>query len=310
MLRVMRILATFICSAILASSARSEPLSPADREALLENLEKLQETVDSKLDARFRQAAIAYRDAMSSDDAAISFYLKCVEKLNFTDLKKKPSEFREWKKAQAGRLTDPNFGAALRCQLQWLILTLRASSDKANADALTAEAQAIIDGIFNNAEKLKTQEQLLSQSVISTVFAKIFEIETPGKNKWPLSPLPIDPVYKQVIFPPLVGPSNLVKLHAAWVKRIKQEEISFETWREKSKPEKKNGVETYNSPEHEKFVEETIPELLWQMEMDLFRNGDESGAAKRMLNHIETHLNHKSCGAWREAFKALLAPAS
>ena len=53
---------------------------------------------------------------------------------------------------------------------------------------------------------------------------------------------------------------------------------------------------------------ETLPELQWQMEMDLFRNGDEGGAAMRMLAHIEKHLNHKSAREWGEQFKNLLSP--
>lgn len=303
----MRIPATVVCAAILSLPARSEPLTHSDREALLENLEQLRESVDSKIDARFRQAITAYREAESSDQNAVDFYLKCTEKLNFIDQKKKASEFRDWKKKQE-YLSDPNFGTTLRCQLKWLMLVLRASSEKADPVALAVEAQGMIDSIFNNAEKLKTLEPTLNQAVTSTVFAKIFEIEIPSKNKWPLSPVQIDTVYKEVIFPTMRGTANIEKLRAAWVKRITQEKIKVEIWQTPAPNQKKNEAAVEKSLEHQKFVEEVVPELMWQMETDLFRNGDEAGAAKRMLSHIQNHLDHKSSRAWGESFKNLLAP--
>lgn len=309
MVTAMRTLATLICAAMLTSAARAESLSPTDREALLDHLEKLQESVDSKVDARFRMAIAAYREAVSSDDAAAAFYLKCIEKLNFIDQKKKASEFREWKHSQSEHLNDPAFKSALRYQLQWLILTLKASSEKNDPKSLTLEAQEVVDSIFNNAEKLKSQEQTLNQAVTSTVFAKIYELEPPAKSKWPATPMQLEAVYKQVILPPLESPAHLDKLRAAWIKRIRQEEIRFTTWQDPARLAKKNPLASVeSSPAYEKFLDESIPELQWQMEMDLFRSGDEGGAAKRMLAHIEKHLTHKSSRNWSEALKTLLTP--
>lgn len=308
MMRVMRILAAFLCAVAIISGARSESLSSADREALLGTLEKLHETASSHVNARFRMAQAAYREAITTDQAVIDFYLKCTEKINFTDQKKKPSEFRDWKHAEKERMGDPAFKMALRCQLQWLILTLRACSENVTVESLAPDAQDIMDGIFNNADQLKTQNKTLNQAVTSTVFAKAYEVVGPEKKKWPLSPFDLDSVYKQVIFPAYRTPSKLGQLRATWIKRIKQEEIKFETWQDPGKSDKKVGTASTRSPEYQKFIEDVIPELLWEMEMDLFSNGDESGAAKRMLAHIEKYINHKSSRAWGDAFKNQLLP--
>ena len=306
MMRGMRTLAAFICAVVLTSGARSESLSPADREALLGSLEKLRESASSQVDSRFRMALSAYREAVASDEAVIDFYLKCTEKADFSDQKKKPSEFREWKHAQSDHLSDPAFRLALRFQLQWLILTLRAYPEKVTVESLAPDAQEIVDGIFNNADRLKTQEKTLNQAVTSTVFARVYEITGPEKKKWPLSPFHLDAVYEQVIFPAYRTPSKLEQLRAAWIRRIKQEEIKLESWQEPAKGDRRSGMASAKSPELQKFIEEAIPEFQWEMEMDLFRNGDESGAAKRMLAHIEKHIGHKSARAWGEAFKNLL----
>ena len=63
---------------------------------------------------------------MGTDEAAMDFYLKCIEKVNFEDQQKKNADFRDWKRKEGDKLGDPGFRLALRYQLRWLILTLRA----------------------------------------------------------------------------------------------------------------------------------------------------------------------------------------
>ncbi len=301
----MRIPAFLVCSAILVSSARSEPLSAADREALLENLEKIRETSDSKIDARFRVAIAAYRNAMTSDDVAFEFYMKCTEKVNFTDQGKKAADFREWKKKEDDKHSEPGFRVALLYQLRWLVLTLRASSEKTKISDLVGEAQETVDLIFRDAGKLVGQNQTLSQSVTATIFARAYEINPSGKNNWPTSPLMLEQIYDVLIFPPLRNSSRVEYLRAAWIKRIQQEILKNEYLSDGGSRKK-----SPRTPDDDRFMAETLPELQWKMEMDLFKNGDESGAALRMLTHIQKHLDHKSVRTWGDDLKALLTPKS
>lgn len=304
---VMRIPAFLVCSALIVASAHSEPLSSADREALLENLEKIRENADSKVDARFRMAISAYREAMATDEAAMDFYLKCIEKVNFEDQQKKNADFRDWKRKEGDKLGEQGFRLALRYQLRWLILTLRAASEKAKTSELAAEAQEVVDAIFRDADKLDSHGQMLNQPVTATVFAKAYEIGGIEKDDWPLSPVQLEAVYGQIVFPPLRTPSRVESLRAAWIKRIQQEGIKVEAMNGGGGG-RKNGQAAPNAGDHERFMTETVPELQWQMEIDLFRSGDEAGAAMRMLAHIEKHLSHKSARDWGQQFKNLLAP--
>ncbi len=66
-------------------------------------------------------------------------------------------------------------------------------------------------------------------------------------------------------------------------------------------------ADAMRGPEFEQFVAETVPELHWTMEMDLFRHGDERNAAVRMLAHLEKNLGHKSARKWATEFTALLS---
>ncbi len=309
----MRVPILLVCAAISLNGARADALSDADRESLLENLEKLRESANAKVDARFRVALAAFRVAIGSDDAAIDLYLNCMEKVSFEDQQKKSADFREWKRKEAEQLSDPGLRLALRQQLRWLVLTLQASSEKADRAKLAVEAEEIVDSIFREPAKFKNQETVLNQAVTSSVFARAYDINSVKVENWPLSPVELGQVYDQVLLPPYRNPNRLSELRAAWIKRIQQEGAKIEHWKaivKNPKEEKRIGMaSSMQSPAYEKFLAETQPKLQWEMECDLFRNGDESGAAVRMLAHLEKYIAHPAAREWGEQFEALLKPA-
>jgi hypothetical protein len=312
----MRVPIILLLTALALPHGYAESLSDADRETLLDNLDKIRETADSKIDAKYRVAIAAYRNAVGSDDAAIDLYLNCMERVNFEEQKKKPADFREWKRKEAEKLSDPGLRLALRHQLRWLILTLQAASEKSDRGAMAAEAQGIVDSIFRDVEKLKNQEGLLGQGVTSTVFARAYEINQVKIENWPLSPVQLDGVYEEILLPPFRNSARLSQLRDTWGKRIRQEMSKKEFWgdnrRDGQGESKRIGtLESMQSPEYTKFLEEGVPRLQWKMEVDLFRCGDESGAAVRMLAHLQKYLAHPSAREWGDEFRALLkAPAN
>lgn len=309
----MRVPILLVCSAVIFNAVQAEPLSDADRETLLESLEKLRETANSTVDARYRLAIGAYRNAMGSDDAAMDLYLKCIEKTDFEDQQKKNADFREWKRREEDKLSDPGFRTALRYQLRWLVLTLQASSEKADRAKLAVEAQEIVDAIFQEADKLKSQERLLGQSVLSSVFARTYDISSVKVEKWAFSPVQLESVYENILLAPSRKAGYVPGLRATWIKRIQQARAMVEHWSENPKgnpDDKKIGMAvSQQPPELAKFLEETQPKLQWAMEVDLFSHGDQAGAAVRMLAHLEKHINHASAREWSDQFKKLLTPA-
>jgi hypothetical protein len=306
----MRTLALLVGSLLAISPARAETLSSADREALLEKLDTLRKNAESKVDERFRLAIAAYNAAAGSDQAAAEFYLNCTEKVDFKDQRKKNSDFREWKRKEAEKLSAPGLGLALRLQLRWLILTLRAASEKADRDSLLTGAQEIVDAISRDAEKLKDHQQILNQSVTSSLFAKAYDLGEVAVDDWPMAPGQTALIYDQILLPPLRKPARLEALRAAWIRRIQQEMAIQEFWSaaDEAGGRKAGGAAFARSPQYERFVAEAVPALQWQMELDLFKNGDERGAALRMLAHLEKHINHKSAREWSRTFQQILNP--
>ncbi len=315
----MRVPILLVCAVLSIQGAHAENLSDADRETLLENLEKIRDASDSKVDARFRIALAAFRNALSSDDAAIDLYLSCMEKVNFEDLRKKAADFREWKANEREKLSDPGLRLALRHQLRWLMLTLEAASIKADRVKLVTDAQEAVDGIFRDSDKLKNQQEILSQSVTSSVFARAYDINHVKVENWSLSPIDVEAIYEDILLPPYRRPNGLPRLRAGWIKRIQQETVKAELWtaRRRENREERGGergekrigmASDMLSPEYQKFIEEDLPKLFWEMEVDLFRNGDESGSSIRMLAHLEKYINHPSAREWSDQFKTLLKP--
>jgi hypothetical protein len=284
-----------------ASGLRAEPLSPADREALIERLDKLRDTAREKALGRIGSAAAAYRTAMASDEAAAELYLKCVEKVEFEDRQRSSKEFREWKRHHDDQLKDPARRRCLRHQLRWLLLSLEAAEAGDKREALAPKAAEALEAIFGDPGQFDGKVDTLREPVTGTVFAKAYNLGGAKLENWPLSPLEIGPVFEQVIFPPLARARKFESLRDQWAKRLRYESVVLEFW---SGRDKKDGP----SPEQEQFIAEGLPELEWRRETSLFQAGDQRRAALHMLEHLEVNLAHPKVREWGEEFRKLVEP--
>lgn len=290
----------------MTSVSWADDLSPADREELLVRLGNLQDKASAQADSKFRVAIDAYTGAMGSTERAFSFYMKCVEKADFTDKKLKGQVFRDWKRREDARLKSIGFRKALLHQLRWLVLTLQAASSSANINNLAPRAADIVDAVVNDADDLAGFQDVLHQGATSTAFARAYDLSYVRVDDWPESPVALGEIYDKILLPRHRRAKNVAAIKAGWTKRIKQELALRESWT--SRDRSKIGMaDALRSPEFERFLEEQVPELQWQMETDLFRHGDESGAALRMLSHLDRFVGHRSARRWAEQFQVLLS---
>lgn len=286
-----------------APSLRAEPLSEADREALIERLTKLHDSAREKAMGRIGIAIAAFRTGMASDDAAAELYVKCVEKVEFEDRRRSSREFREWKRHQDDRLKDPGLRRCLRHQLRWLVLSLEAAEAGEKRDALAPKAAEALESIFTDPGQFAGNVDPLREPVTSTVFARAYNLGGARLKDWPLSPLDIAAVFDRVIFPPLVEAAKFDALRDQWLKRVRYETIARDDWRGDE------GKSKERSPDYEKFIAETLPELRWEMEESLYDAGDERRAAINMLSHLEENLTHPKAREWGDSFRKRIEPA-
>jgi hypothetical protein len=293
------------CVALCATAFADSPLSEPEREALMEKLETLRQAAKSNVATRFSGATSAFKQGMASNSAALELYLKCVEKVNFEEKNRSTQDFREWKR-KTRRLEDPAFAMALRHQLNWFSLTLKAAAKPSDIAELSPEASKMLDSLMVTAEEVdsKAARDQLKKPVTDTIFAQAYGLGGLKIKDWPMTPLPIKDVYDKVILPPLRTPKSTVALREAWINRIRGEDLTVMRW-------SGNGDRAQNdplSPEYVKFLAETKPELIWEMEVDVFKAGDQRGAALHMLEHLEKYITHHKATEWEKIFRELVDP--
>lgn len=317
-----RALSLALVSFALPHLHAADTLTEADREILIEKLKKIEDAADEKMDQRFRVAVSAFRTAMVSDEATIDLYLKCVEKIQFDDEHKKGQDFREWKRKEDAKLGSSAFRRSLRHQLRWLVLTLQVASKANDITAFGPEASKLVDEVFDDIKHLGGQQGVMRENVTNTIFAQAYNLTDATPKDWPTSPVNLVELYNNVILPPLRKPEKTEQLGNAWMKRIRQEVAAREDWSktDQSNKEAKEGdkegdenhrigtKEALRTPETEKFLSNVYPELLWQMEVDVFKAGDQRGASLRMLQHLEKYTAHPKAPEWASQFHLLLDP--
>ncbi len=309
-----------IASALIASiPAHADRLSAPDREALIERLDQIRATAESKVDARYKLALAAYSNAAANETTAYEFYMKCIEKVNFADKDKKSSDFREWKRKNSDKHSESSFRLALRYQLRWLVMTLMVSPEDVDVADYASKATSMLDSIVSEAHNLTGNQNILTQNATSSIFARAYEIGSINKKGWPNGPGQLEQIYEDLVFPDLRTPSRTGELRNAWIKRIQQAIILNDAWSSNNNGKSRKGSLNPNartlggdneSSDVDKFMDETVPSLQWQMEVDVYKAGDESGAAMRMLAHIEKYISHKSSMKWSEEFTSLLMPSA
>lgn len=299
----MKCIALLVCSMILPANGQEKPLSELDRELLLEKLKEVQDTSDNTVKGRYGVALAAFKKARESAAAAHELYLNCIEKVRFEDELRKASEFREWKKRHKERGDSPAFRLALRHQLNWLVLTLEAAQVE-DISTLSTKGVSVLEAIIRDTEDLKGQDQLLRSNPLSSIFADAYSVGSIEIGQWPKSPLDIADLYENVILPSLRTPETLDSLRKAWLKRIEHEGNLLERSTNEASGDRDR------KPAFEKWLVEGRVNLTWSMEVDLFKSGDQRGAALRMLDHLKKNLTHKSAPKWITQFTTLVEGGS
>lgn len=300
---------TLLLSAAIGwSSAAAEPLTEADRQALIDSLDSLRGEATQHASKRLDGAAADFAAALKSEEAATALYVKCVEKVDFEERERKASDFRDWKRRNKDWLDDEGHALALRHQLRWTVLTMKAATAPTEQHQLSDEVLQALEAIYRTPEELRRHLGVLGQSVSSTVFARAYGLTGYKIEGWPMSPLQhnrgnvrVDLPFQQLIFPALRAAGEPDPLRNAWKRRIHFEEVARGFWSGDSD-------EAGQSLARDKFLAERRPELIWDMEEDLFKAGDEQRAAVALLEHLKKNIGHSQAREWEARFRELVDP--
>ena len=285
-------------------NAEAEYLSDGDKKKLQEKLETLLNSAESSSKQRFARALTAFKSAIQSDVAAHELYLECYEKVNYIDKQRSSQEFREWKRKHRERDDLSDFRRALRHQLNWLLLSIQVSVNPDEIHEYGGEAVNKVDQIMDELKILKSQQSVLNQKVLSSVYARAYDINGLEADNWPLSPTDISGIYDKVIMPPIRERGEVNTLRASWDKRIKHIGLIKKEWSKQAKTGKISVKKNIGSPEYEKWLNDGYLKLIWRKEKDLFKIGDEVRASDNMLSLISNNINNKLSLQWVEDFQS------
>tara|TARA_R110002096_G_scaffold373589_1_gene567072 strand:- start:4830 stop:5768 length:939 start_codon:yes stop_codon:yes gene_type:complete len=272
----------------------AEELTEAQLEKILAELTSIEAVVEGKRVSTRASALDMFRSASGSDKAAYEFYMTCVKELQFDRREARFSEFRDWRDKNEARLKEDSMVAAMRLQLQYLVLTLRAA-EGVDRELIVPELEKFVAGIVANVEDLEGNGMKALRSAVNrTVFAEAYELnQSLQVEDWSYSPGNIGSVYDQSVFP-FYREQNPEGLSAAWDRRIGLEKRMLEL------------TQADNKLALENFQTERLPRMYWAKAVDLYRSASQQQGALSMIQILRANPDHPDATRWLEAFRNLL----
>ncbi|MGK0188008.1 MAG: hypothetical protein ACI9R3_003800 [Verrucomicrobiales bacterium] len=333
-----RIAAMIAGGALLASVGNStgQDLTPTEKEAILAEIEKIEKTLDDGKSKNNIRMMGKLKEAVSSHNSALNFYLNCVKSSEWDAKGKRESEWREWRDGEDD-FKDSGYARARQYQIRYLILTIQASmledDDESGRVGMLNELAGFISAMVGNYSDVVNHADVLGEDVLGGVIAKDTKLDASLEKPrgWASSPASIDSMYESTILPYYREKRNASSLRKAWESRISQlaaiketvEPVKLSTRvrggvvgsdrggrgdtpdRDKVRDERKEKADEAASRVAE-FKKDRLPELQWQMERDSFVFGTKRAtAARAMGSHIRKHLDHTGASSWIVELKKL-----
>ena len=263
------------------------PVDPAVQK-ILDELGKVSETVTKTRTGNNLGAYERIKDAMASDSKAVDLMLDCFHELNFKSREKKETEWRDWREKNAARFKEAGYTKALRLQLQYLALTIRAGqavTEKEKEDAVMALISHIDDVVKSADKELVSHRGPLDENVLSTIVARHFKLENSVAltMPWVYQAGDISAMYENVILPRYRAARDTSRLANAWRRRMEQQ-MTMAT---------ASGIDFDKTS----FMETILPRLEWGEARDQYLAGNPSGSSM-MLAVIKKYPGFKETPVW------------
>ncbi|MEM9283319.1 MAG: hypothetical protein AAGA96_15970 [Verrucomicrobiota bacterium] len=273
------------------TSSKADSLTGDERGTILLELNDIEDVLDGKQLSVRMSAAQTFQAASASQEAAWEFYLKCHKTLNFDSKDASYSEYRNWRERQEDRVKTEANVAAMRMQLQYLVLSMKAA-EAAEIDSIIPELEQFVSTMVANSENLSMKT--MQESVKKTIFAQAYHLDKSLElESWSFSPGNYGEVYQETVFPHFraTAPQELA---AAWDRRIALE----------------SGLVSRHQAENadalDRYQKDRLPTLHWQKAMDVFAFVSQKEGSSAMLQLVRNHPDHPNIRNWVENFRKLL----
>ncbi len=316
----------FIIAAILAvPCVRAQDGQAVDIGQMLQQLRQLRELTATKTKADKQKAIQEVSAAAASGESAVVAWEKAVMATQFDGVTKEATAFKAWREGEGEALKAGEAKNAARLYFQYLALTLQRSSGTPVKDMLPAIVnytkelaadQAGMDNLedtikrekervdakrgnprkTNDAEVKKMHDSILNRGLGGSMVVQWLKLgEWVNVDKWEGTPGNFDGIYEKTILPEL---------------RVQRDQRVLEYWDLKIKREGDNAAKSKLEFEHDKFLTQKLPVLLWNKAADMGVLGLKNRAATEMFNLIRKYPSHPDAAAWMGKLEEMLMPAA
>jgi hypothetical protein len=278
-----------------------------DPEAILRELDKLEETHREKVAVEQKTVGESLKLALTNPRTLIDFYEEAVYATRFEGAKKDSADFRKWKTAQQSAHKDEDFQAALSIHANYLNLTLiRASAPepvKLN-EALVQHVRRVwtLEDKFDLGKKACAE--LLRRPINQGVLAQRFGLgqrlggpqgdgKVPDRDKtWEWNPGNTDGMLDKTLLP--------------FLRSMKSPSL-INIWDERLANESARAKRTGLSDRAAQFSQQTLPRLLWRRARDLVLLDRRDEGLLAMLDILRQNVNHADFEANVKELRSLLS---
>ncbi|MEM7383946.1 MAG: hypothetical protein AAF514_03290 [Verrucomicrobiota bacterium] len=316
-LSVLLLASLFICP---GAFAQEKPLTDKELKDILESLEKIRGQLRERNRTSYDKATKTFQTAAGSPVKAYDFYLRCRKELDFKQKDLREADWRTWRESNVSWLRSSYHMKARQLQLQYLILTIKASMTDDLASLVTP-----LTSFVDDVTKLEAKGyQYLNESINDCHFARAYQLTNILQPAgWSMTPLDIENIFESTIFP-ILRKKKDPRLPGAWdslirslTKLAEMEDISVnkdERAERLSNRKRRGGTSRRQSTKKyaskiEEFREEKLPEIRWEMCEDLLAHEFQDTAIRRMLETIKDHSKHRDVNQWMVTLEKALNDA-
>ena len=320
-----RSLAVVIAALLAMPCARAQDGQAVDIGQMLQQLRQLREVTATKTKADKQKAIQEVTAAAASAEGAVNAWEKAVMATQFDGVAKEATAFKAWRDGEGEALKEAEAKNAARLYFQWLALTLQRSSGTTVKDLLPSilnytkelmNDQAMMENLddtitrekeraagkrgnqrkSNDADVKKMHDSILHRPLGGSIVVQWLKLgEWVNVEKWEGTPSNLDGIYEKTILPEM---------------RVQRDQRVLEYWDMKIKREGDNAAKSKLEFEHDKFLTQKMPVLLWHKAADMAVLGMKNRAATEMFNLIRKYPSHPDAAEWMGRLEEMLLPAA
>ncbi len=319
-----RSLAVIIAALLAVPCARAQDGQTVNIGEMLQQLRQLREQTALKTKADKQRAIQEVSSAAASGESAVNAWEKAVMATQFDGVTKEATAFRAWRDGEGEVLKEAECKNAARLYFQWLSLTLQRSSGTPMKDMLPAVInytkelladQAAVENLddsikrekekndgkqrgmqrkSNDGDVKKMHDNILNKGLGGSIVVQWLKLgEWVNVDHWEGTPGNFDGIYEKTILPEL---------------RAQRDQRVLEYWDMKIKREGDRAAKSKLEFEHDKFLTQKLPGLMWKKAADMAVLGFKNRAATEMFTLIRKYPQHPDAGDWMGRLEEMLMP--